>query len=213
MLIDVLLILLILLVSLAANLFFYKKYLRTLRAKESYKKDFDRLNEQIFSIKNTISRKEEKELIASESKPLKTGQNLGVEPISNSEEPNIGESLTWDIQSNFDSRDRQPEYLFFQRPNDLGLFHVQDAVTEYAPRYIYRISVGQKGDSGELFLEAKGADLDLIRNFPERTIEAGCDYVNGFYGTFNDIKQRHPGKVVSEGSVWRIAEKIKIEFK
>jgi hypothetical protein len=206
MLISLIVLTILLTASLILNVWWYKQKHYIAGRKRHYKNRTEALELELQGYRRNHKSSDTK---------VETVQVRSTSDASNDEvgNDNFPREHFWTFERDLPSRDNLVESIFFQSPIADCQFLKYDASDEQKSRFLYRIELTPDQSSGTLYLEPKHpSDLELIRNFPESILENACIYDNPFSADFGGVVQVAPGAVVSDGDIWRITDKIRIQF-
>lgn len=206
--ISLILLTILLIASLMLNVWWYKRKHYLAGRKQHYKGRAKELELELQAYRRND--KNSHSLLSVDS--VKTAHSSDVSE-QKAESDTFPREHTWTFERDHAPRADWGESIFFQSPIADCQFLKNDASDEQKSRFLYRIELAPDRSSGKLYIEPKDpSDLELIRNFPESILENACIYENPFSVNFNNVVQVDPGAVVSDGEIWRVTEKIRIQF-
>lgn len=106
---------------------------------------------------------------------------------------------------------KHKEKIYFETPYAEGLFDDESKQLDRKFRCIYSIQLDGK-EAGELYLEPDYKELDILRNYSDTILKPVCEYMNQFNADFQGIQVLKAGRVVKDGSDWKVKDKLQITF-
>lgn len=101
--------------------------------------------------------------------------------------------------------------LYFSMPNKEGEFHHDKGAEELEGRRYYKLTYQENSKEGTLEYRSGSLDISAI-NQRDSILRPVCNIENSTMDSPSYIEKKSPGKVIRNGDVWKIEEKIKIRF-